>query len=443
MITTFRGYRPFGFMGGIGMVLCWIAAFLVLPPLALWLEARHPLGDASRPAWVDRFFARLGRATLRHSRPIAAVSAAATLACLVSMASIAHDPFENDTRKLQSSWASEPGGYGEVGDRVDRILKRIQTPAVILAGSEEDARTLERRYRELMRDGPPDLLLGSVFTAHTLVPPEQERKIEILGRIRKLLTPARLAKLDEKTQDLVRAWLPPEDLKPYGVTALPEVVRRQVREKDGTEGKLVLLYPRHGSDTADGRFIRRFAREIRSVPLTPGAWAAGSYLIFADMIESIQHDGPIATVAAFVGVFLLSLALARGERGGFLVPLSLVVGVIWTCGLGAASGMRINFLNFIALPITFGIGVDYAVNVYGRYRLGAADRATLVAAVANSGAAVAVASATTIIGYSSLLLSRNGALYSFGVLSVIGELACLTTALVLLPVMIGWRIPRR
>ena len=33
--------------------------------------------------------------------------------------------------------------------------------------------------------------------------------------------------------------------------------------------------------------------------------------------------------------------------------------------------IRLNFLNFAALPITFGIGVDYAVNVAQRYR---ADR---------------------------------------------------------------------
>ena len=35
--------------------------------------------------------------------------------------------------------------------------------------------------------------------------------------------------------------------------------------------------------------------------------------------------------------------------------------------------VRLNFLNFIALPITFGIGVDYAVNIMQRYE---ADRST-------------------------------------------------------------------
>ena len=40
---------------------------------------------------------------------------------------------------------------------------------------------------------------------------------------------------------------------------------------------------------------------------------------------------------------------------------------------------------------------------------------------------------TTLIGYSSLLLAENRALYLFGPLAVLGEVACLTTAIVVLP----------
>jgi predicted RND superfamily exporter protein len=102
--------------------------------------------------------------------------------------------------------------------------------------------------------------------------------------------------------------------------------------------------------------------------------------------------------------------------------------------------MRFNFLNFIALPITFGIGVDYATNVYGRFRLEAPSRDNLIRAVSHSGGAVAVCSGTTIIGYSSLLFSKNGALFSFGALAVLGELACLAAALFLLPAVLSMRL---
>ena len=47
--------------------------------------------------------------------------------------------------------------------------------------------------------------------------------------------------------------------------------------------------------------------------------------------------------------------------------------------------------------------------------------------------AVALCSLTTIIGYSSLLLAKNRALFLFGLVAVLGEIACLTAAVVALP----------
>jgi predicted RND superfamily exporter protein len=93
--------------------------------------------------------------------------------------------------------------------------------------------------------------------------------------------------------------------------------------------------------------------------------------------------------------------------------------------------VKINFCNFVAYPITFGIGVDYAVNVMVRYvQDGEHD---VNGAVRSTGAAVGLCSLTTIIGYSSLLLAKNRALYAFGLTAVLGEIACLTAAVVALP----------
>jgi predicted RND superfamily exporter protein len=45
---------------------------------------------------------------------------------------------------------------------------------------------------------------------------------------------------------------------------------------------------------------------------------------------------------------------------------------------------------------------------------------------------------TTIIGYSSLLLAENRALFLFGVVAVLGEVACLSAALTVLPAVLEW-----
>ena len=93
-------------------------------------------------------------------------------------------------------------------------------------------------------------------------------------------------------------------------------------------------------------------------------------------------------------------------------------------GATMASGMKINYINFVAFPITFGIGVDYAVNIMARYRQELGDLTGSSApspvrappghalqpirrAVHTTGPAVALCSLTTILGYSSLLIAEE------------------------------------
>ena len=59
-----------------------------------------------------------------------------------------------------------------------------------------------------------------------------------------------------------------------------------------------------------------------------------------------------------------------------------------------------------------------------------------------TGRAVALCSFTTIIGYGSLLLARNQALFSFGVLAVLGEICCLAVAVVALPAALAFTAAR-
>jgi predicted RND superfamily exporter protein len=113
---------------------------------------------------------------------------------------------------------------------------------------------------------------------------------------------------------------------------------------------------------------------------------------------------------------------------------SLVLGVLWLAGASRLLGIHVNFANFIAFPITFGIGVDYSVNVVSRWeRDGSKD---ILGAVRSTGAAVALCSLTTIIGYSSLLMAQNRALFLFGLLAVLGEITSLAVALVSFPALV-------
>src|SRR5262249_52045914 len=188
----------------------------------------------------------------------------------------------------------------------------------------------------------------------------------------------------------------------------------------------------------DGRDMVRLAERVAEVQL-PGAVvrSAGTPVVFAGMIRSIVHDGPRVTLASALGVMLLVLGLAHGLGGAALVLGTLGAGVVWMLGGAALLSLRVNFLNFVALPVTLGIGVDYGINIFLRYRLEGPGR--LYEAVRATGGAVALCSATTIIGYGALLVADNRGLRSFRALAILGEVACLAAALIFMPALLALR----
>jgi predicted RND superfamily exporter protein len=131
---------------------------------------------------------------------------------------------------------------------------------------------------------------------------------------------------------------------------------------------------------------------------------------------------------------LLVVVMFPNVKHSSAIVASLLFGVLLMLGTMGFMVWKINFLNFIALPITFGIGVDYAVNMFGRYREEARRGTRSMGRVIRStGGSVVLASVTTIIGYGSLLLSGSQAFVSFGRIAVLGEFSCIFAAVICMP----------
>ena len=204
-------------------------------------------------------------------------------------------------------------------------------------------------------------------------------------------------------------------------------------ELDGKKGLIVYVFPRPGAGLWDGRRVIRFAQSVWATALPSGEtiYTSGEPVIFADMLEAVAHDAPRAAAGSVLGVLLLLLVSFRNLRASLVVMASLLAGVVMMGGGMALFDIKLNFFNFVVIPITIGIGVDYAVNIYQRYRLEGPGSLGLV--IRRSGGAVALCSLTTIIGYCALIIAQNAALTSFGWMANIGEFACLFTAILSMP----------
>jgi len=427
VVTRFRGFQQFGVIGGVGMLAAWLATVTVLPSLLLVFDRGAPrrrfaVGELGLTAPIGRLAARA------PGRCLAGLAVVSVLAAL-PLRGYLRDPFEYDFRNLRNRRAVESGGAA-LAPRVDAIFGLTLTPSVVLADARAHADEIRRVILARDRAAP---LLGDVTILDDFLPGDaatQARKLALLAELRALVDGPDFRRLDDDKRARAAELRPPDDLRAIGDADLPDAVKRPFREFDGTLGRIVLVY--HGADVSvwDGHNLERIAQLIEQVPLSDGTVvrSSGHAVVFSAMIRSIVHDAPRATLASLVGVALLVLLLA-GPRGAAPVLAVLCAGVLWMLGAAAWLGLRTNFLDFIALPITFGIGVDYGINILLRARA----EGDPCRGVETTGGAVALCSLTTIIGYAALLVADNQALRSFGEAAILGETFCLVAALVGLP----------
>lgn len=443
VITDFRGFRDFGIIGGAGMIVCWVAAITLLPAVATLFDRIRPMKQ--RATARGNFYGVISRkAVFGAPRAIVAISVVVAVAGLGLLArAVAADPIEYNFYKLRSvrETTSRAGALnGRITEMGIGAASTSSSLALFVARRSDVAPLRREMERRRDREHAP---WGEVRTIDDLLPRDQAAKIPLLHEIRTQLLEAR-----ELATDAERARIdgnvPPADIRPIGDADLPESVARSFTERNGTRGRMLFVEKDQHRSIWDGRYLIEWSRELRKLRVQNGArpQLIGRAPIFADMLEVVLEDGPRAVAASFLATCLLLLLSFRRMRDRLLTLGALLVGVIWMTGAMAAFGMKLNFLNFVALPITFGIGVDYAVNVMRRHALesaaGASPADAVRASLDETGGAVILCSLTTIFGYISLLTSANLALNSFGSAMTISEITCLAAAIITMPATLLW-----
>ena len=78
----------------------------------------------------------------------------------------------------------------------------------------------------------------------------------------------------------------------------------------------------------------------------------------------------------------------------------------------AVADLKLNFLNFVAIPISVGVGADYALNVMKRREIEGATPMKRI--LVQTGGAVVLCSLTTTLGYGPRYLHSTGQLHKGG-----------------------------
>ncbi len=461
-VTNFRGFKEFGLIGGSGMLLCWTATYLFLPPILLLFERLKPIQPPR--GWLARLRGLYGRpfAALASGYPRAVLFAGALITLTTGYLAVGYlrsDPMEYNMRRIGNAAVGTASEATKVGRLVHRIVGRQGVNGIAIAT--EEVAQVEPLAAALMRRraaAPPNAKpFGEVVTIFSLLPKNQKEKLKLVREARSTLEAAhKKTFLPDDDWNKIAKLLPSERMHELGITDLNPQMARPFTEKDGTRGRLVYVTPTRHRSVWDGKYLVQWADSMRATKLPDGKtiYGSGRSVIFADMIIAVGEDAPKAIGVSLLLTLLVVLLAFRGRRAGLQVILSVLVGLTWTLGFLAIyesqwpwneggglilRPLKLNFLNFVALPITIGVGADYAVNIMQRHASAGGEPDAIKQAAVETGGAVVLCSLTTTLGYAALTLSVNHAVQGFGVAAVAGEIACVVSGVLILPAYLWWR----
>jgi hypothetical protein len=242
--------------------------------------------------------------------------------------------------------------------------------------------------------------------------------------------PAALAALRERTlaDPLLRRTIVSEDGRTAGIS---------VRFEEMTDRAFI-------ESRLDERIAQILDRAVRPgvrfhVAGRPHAKAS----VYRGMVRDLRVLIPLAVAA-----LALVLALATGTRRGVVLPLAnVLVAVGWTFAAMAVLGRPLTILSSMLGPELIAIGSVFGVHVLAGYdeeRHGPGGGREIAArTLAHERVPVAIAAATTQIGFASLCLSDVPAVVEFGAFAALGVGCVSFLALTALPVVLSLLPPRR
>ncbi len=447
-ITNFRGFKHFGVIGGTGMALCWLVTYLLLPALLVLTERVSPMFKPEI-TWRSRArgfygypFVWLAQRAPGMIAMLGVITGVLTIA--VSVRYFVNDPMEYNLRTVFKTKGTQTQASALAG-RVDDVVGRAgQDGRAIVVDRVDQVEPLVSELSKRRDAAPPNLKpFDRVVTIFDLLPKDQPQKIELLAEIRDRVERGyKRGFVSETDYAKLDAYIPAKTT-PIGIADLPAGIARPFIDHEGKRGRIVYIVPTPKMSVYDAHYLERWANAFRETHLPNGdvIYGSGDPVIFADVLQSVRDDSPKAVLLSFVGTLAVIFLAFRGTRSGLLALSVLVIGLSWLIAFLSLYGVKLNFLNFVALPISIGVGADYALNIMKRREL--TSDAALKTALIETGGAVVLCSLTTTLGYVALMFSMNGATESFGLAAAAGEISTVLSAVVLLPAILFWMIRRK
>ncbi len=434
--STFKGFSQFGLIGGVGMITTWVLTLLTMP---IAISLLNPPRQGPRPTTTQvRLLHFFRRRFVPYAIAGVVIGGTVIVGGLGARYAVRAGLYEMDLQKLRNR-ASLRSGSGSWDSKMSELFGVWLNPVAAIVPEPESREVAASELRRVLTTATPTepQVAERVETMAAYLPPvaEQQQRLERIRRIAQTLKKVPPEQIPPRAKPYLDAWLAPENMRVITAADVPASFRDGFSEVDGHNDRVILVYPSLKINYNDGRNIIHFADKLSTAKLPHGTVVGGAFLFMAEIIRLVRDEAPrvVLVVCLLVSLVLVPIFYKKLLR----VPLVVITvgGVaVFAQAVMLALGVQLNMLNFAAVPITIGIGADYAVNL-----LGAMDafKANARQACARMGGAIFLCSLTTVVGYASLLVAESGALRSFGWAAVLGEVMAVMVVLLVMPTLMA------
>jgi len=192
---------------------------------------------------------------------------------------------------------------------------------------------------------------------------------------------------------------------------------------------LITVYPK--DNVWDEIFMRKFKEMTEAIDER----ITGAPVINLLFIDLIKEKGRLALLLGLIAILIFLTLDFRSIHFTLFACVPLFVGICWMLGGMAVLGMKLNYSNFMALPLILGIGIDDSVHILHRYRL--EGRNSLPTVMHFTGKAILLTSLTTMIGFGSMGLASHRGVASMGQVLCLGVGAYFLASVIVLPTLLS------
>lgn len=493
VLTDFKGIAELGIIAAIGIFICVLVTFTVLPamlalPIRYGKRNRKTSAAAPAPAGSPVIAAAKAspfRKTVRtvlfgHPRAVLAVTA---LLCVASLYPLSRVEFDYNLLNLQAK-GLESVAYAR------KLMRNSENSGYFAVSMAPSLREAGLRAKALSSLPTVD----HVVSLDSFVPDDQDRKLAEFAAIRAELADVRPAAYEE---DLRVMELPVvfENFRAVTERFVQRLEREQRPEAKEMAGFLRILdrffagLEKEKDRNALG-MLRTFQGDMmaglpakietlrNSLPAGKVTLAdvpedlrklfvgrTGQYLLqiapkheifdrepLKAFLDDVRKVAPSATgepvmvyesmtimrdsyrgafVYAFLAIIAILLVTFRSVRYAMIGLVPLVVGVLFMVSGMWLFGISFNSANIIVMPLVLGIAVDSGIYIINRFRREGESGYEVV--VSSTGRGVFYNTLTIMISFGALMVAHHQGVFSIGAAMSLGMLSCQIAFIVTLP----------